>query len=84
MLSNDGTLRLAGRRIPIWYLYLAFGGVVTLLYTKVEPFAGNGWMMPVLSMSSAIAIVAGVRIYRPNASTAWLLMALGQDRKSVV
>ena len=78
MLTNDGTLRLAGRGIPIWYLYIAFGGIVTLLYTKVEPFAGNGWMMPVLSMSSAIAIVAGVRIYRPNASTAWLLMALGQ------
>ncbi len=78
MVSSDGTLRLAGRGIPIWYLYVAFGGIVTLLYTKVPPFAGNGWMMPVLSMSSAIAIVAGVRIYRPRASTAWLLMALGQ------
>ena len=28
MVSSDGTLRLAGRGIPIWYLYLAFGGIV--------------------------------------------------------
>jgi diguanylate cyclase (GGDEF)-like protein/PAS domain S-box-containing protein len=67
-----------GRRASVWHVYLTWGLVVTLLYLLVPPFKGNGWMMPLLSMSSAIAIVVGTRMHRPGARRAWQLMALGQ------
>ena len=72
-------ITLGGRRtLSIWHLYLGWGLGVTLLYLLVPPFKGNGWMMPLLSMSSAVAIVVGTRMHRPGARRAWLLMALGQ------
>ena len=51
---------------------------MTLLYLLVPPFKGNGRMMPLLSMSSAVAIVVGTRMHGPGATRAWQLMALGQ------
>ncbi|MDX6494414.1 MAG: diguanylate cyclase, partial [Gaiellales bacterium] len=66
------------RKLSVWHVYLVWGLVVTLLYLLVPPFKGNGWMMPLLSMSSAAAIVIGTRMHRPGARRAWQLMALGQ------
>src|SRR4051812_21427683 len=78
MSVSAGRLTVAGRGIELWQFSIAVGALIAFCYWQVPPFAGNGWMMPILSMSSAIAIAVGVRIYRPGASTAWLLMALGQ------
>ena len=78
MTLAGGRLSFAGRSVDVWQVYIGVGALIAFCYWQVPPFAGNGWMMPILSMSSAIAIALGVRIYRPGASTAWLLMALGQ------
>jgi diguanylate cyclase (GGDEF)-like protein/PAS domain S-box-containing protein len=71
-------MTLGGRKLSVWHVYLMWGLAVTLLYLLVPPFKGNGWMMPLLSMSSAVAIVVGTRMHRPGARRAWQLMALGQ------
>ena len=39
------------RRVSVWHVYLVWGIAVALLYLMVPPFKGNGWMMPLLSMS---------------------------------
>jgi hypothetical protein len=61
-----------------WSLYSAAGLVLCALYLFVPPFQGDAYVMNVFSLSSAAAILIGVRRHRPQASKAWYLMAVAQ------
>ena len=69
--------RLAGPP-PIWAAYLGVGTLLMLLYAFVPPFQGSGPLINLLGLSSSLAIVAGVRMYRPRRAAAWWLFAVGQ------
>ena len=53
---------------------LAGGALLCALYVWVPPFAGSGPVMNVLGLAPVIAILAGVRRYRPAAAAPWLLL----------
>ena len=48
------------------------------LYLWVPPFAGNPYLMSTLSLSAAIAILVGIRRYRPAHPGAWTWLAVAQ------
>jgi diguanylate cyclase (GGDEF)-like protein/PAS domain S-box-containing protein len=60
-----------------WLLYLV-GGIAALLGFLFLPHLRQGWVFNVISLSSPIAIVLAVRMWRPDARAAWYLFALGQ------
>jgi diguanylate cyclase (GGDEF)-like protein/PAS domain S-box-containing protein len=60
------------------YAYLAGGALVTALYLWVPPIAGNPYVMSGLSLSAALAILAGIRRYRPTYPGAWTWLAVSQ------
>ena len=60
-----------------WLLYL-IGGIAALLGFLFLPHLRQGWVFNVISLSSPIAIVLAVRMWKPNAQAAWYLFALGQ------
>lgn len=64
--------------VQLWHAYLALGALLCLLYLFVPPFRGAAPAMSAFSLSSAAAILLGVRRYRPRARPAWYLMALAQ------
>ncbi len=71
---------MTGRRFrlgPAWAVYLALGAVLCALYVAVPPFKGSGPLMNLIGLSPVVAILVGVRRYRPAAKLAWLLLAAG-------
>src|SRR5512132_1654592 len=60
-----------------WLLYLG-GGIAALLGFLFLPHLRQGWVFNVISLSSPIAIVVAVRMWKPNAQAPWYLFALGQ------
>jgi diguanylate cyclase (GGDEF)-like protein/PAS domain S-box-containing protein len=60
-----------------WLLYLG-GGIAALLGFLFLPHLRQGWVFNVISLSSPIAIVVAVRMWKPNARAPWYLFALGQ------
>src|SRR5262245_12768794 len=60
-----------------WLLYLA-GGVAALLGFLFLPHMRQGWVFNLISLSSPVAIVAAVRMWKPKVRVAWYLFALGQ------
>jgi diguanylate cyclase (GGDEF)-like protein/PAS domain S-box-containing protein len=60
-----------------WALYLC-GGVLALLAYLFVPGMRQGWIFNLLSLSSPVAIVLAVRLWRPIARAPWYLFALGQ------
>ena len=60
-----------------WLLYLG-GGIVALLCFLSVPDMRQGWVFNLISLSSPVAIVAAVRIWKPDVRTPWYLFALGQ------
>jgi diguanylate cyclase (GGDEF)-like protein/PAS domain S-box-containing protein len=60
-----------------WLLYLV-GGIAALLGFLFLPHLRQGWVFNVISLSSPVAIVLAVRMWKPNAQAAWYLFALGQ------
>ncbi|MGP0049069.1 MAG: putative bifunctional diguanylate cyclase/phosphodiesterase [Solirubrobacteraceae bacterium] len=64
-------------RRHLWWMYLCGGTVATVLYVFVPPFKASGPVINLLGLSAVIAVVAGIRIYRPPARAAWWLFALG-------
>ncbi|HEY3213519.1 MAG TPA: diguanylate cyclase, partial [Actinomycetota bacterium] len=60
-----------------WLLYLV-GGIAALLGFLFLPHLRQGWVFNVISLSSPIAIVLAVRMWKPNAQAPWYLFALGQ------
>ncbi len=60
-----------------WMLFLAVGVLIMALYLFVKPLAGSGPVINVLGLAPVLAIVAGVRLHRPQARFAWACVALG-------
>jgi diguanylate cyclase (GGDEF)-like protein/PAS domain S-box-containing protein len=60
-----------------WQLYLAGGALVTALYVFVAPFKGSGPVFNLLGLSPVLAIVAGMRWYRPESRGPWRWFAVG-------
>ena len=60
-----------------WLLYLG-GGIAALLGFLSLPHLRQGWFFNLISLSSPVAIVVAVRMWKPNARAAWYLFALGQ------
>jgi PAS domain-containing protein len=57
-------------------VYLALGIAGSAAYL-IGPLRGSGILMNALGLSPVIAIGVGVRLHRPAARTAWLLLAAG-------
>jgi len=72
---------ITNRRHPsrrhLWWVFLAFGAFVTGLYVLVPPFKGSPLAINGLGLYGLLAVVAGIRIYRPAARVAWWLFVLG-------
>jgi diguanylate cyclase (GGDEF)-like protein/PAS domain S-box-containing protein len=64
-------------RTHAWRIYLAVAGAVTFLYVFVPPLKGSGPVINLLGLSGVIAIVAGMRLHRPRARSAWWCFAAG-------
>ena len=61
-----------------WWLYAAGGVCLTLLYSFGPAPFRTAPMLNAIGASSVIAIVVGVRLWKPKQRLAWYLMALGQ------
>jgi diguanylate cyclase (GGDEF)-like protein/PAS domain S-box-containing protein len=64
-------------RRHLWWIYLAAGAVVCGLYVFVPPFKASALVINGLGLYGVLAIIAGVRFYRPAARLAWWAFALG-------
>jgi diguanylate cyclase (GGDEF)-like protein/PAS domain S-box-containing protein len=60
-----------------WLLYLS-GGIAALLGFLFLPQLRQGWVFNLISLSSPVAIVVAVRLWKPNVRVPWYLFALGQ------
>ena len=68
-----------GRTRGVWFWYLAAMTCLTALYVLVPPFKGNAALINLIGLTSPIAIAVGIRMHRPKATLAWLLLLLGQS-----
>ena len=67
-----------GMPVPaLWQAYLAVGALLCGLYAFVPPFAGSGPVINVLGLSPVIAILVGLRLYRPASPGPWRFFAVG-------
>ncbi len=64
-------------RTHAWWLYLAVCTLLIGAYVLVPPLKGQPILMNALGFSGVVAVLAGMRIYRPRARAAWLCFALG-------
>ncbi len=60
-----------------WWGYLAACTLFTFLYVLVPPFKGQVVLMNALGASGVVAVLAGMRIYRPRARKAWWFFVAG-------
>jgi diguanylate cyclase (GGDEF)-like protein/PAS domain S-box-containing protein len=60
-----------------WKLYLATGVALLLVYYFVPVLKGNGVIFNLIGVSSAVAMVAGVRLHQPSTPNAWYLFGTG-------
>ena len=60
-----------------WLLYLGLGALICCLYVFVPPFEASGPVINLLGLSPVLAIVAGIRRYKPASSAPWWLFAVG-------
>jgi len=58
-------------------MFLAFGAFLTALYVLVPPVKGSPLVINGLGLYSLLAMIAGIRFYRPRARLAWWLFVLG-------
>jgi diguanylate cyclase (GGDEF)-like protein/PAS domain S-box-containing protein len=65
------------RRVALWQLYLGAGALLTALYVWVPPFAASGPVFNLLGLSPVVAIVVGIRRYRPASAGPWVWFAVG-------
>jgi diguanylate cyclase (GGDEF)-like protein/PAS domain S-box-containing protein len=75
-MSTPGVVAAADRR-HLWWMFLAFGAFVTGLYVFVPPLKGSPLVINGLGLYGLLAVVAGIRLYRPTARLAWWLFVLG-------
>jgi diguanylate cyclase (GGDEF)-like protein/PAS domain S-box-containing protein len=71
--ENAGSMR----RPQLWQLLLGLGSLLCALYVFVPPFAGSPIVMNVLGLAPVVAIVVGVRRYRPASPGPWWWFAGG-------
>ena len=64
-------------RAYAWWMFFAFGAFVTGLYVLVPPLKGSPLVINGLGLYGMLALIAGIRIYRPRARMAWWLLLLG-------
>jgi diguanylate cyclase (GGDEF)-like protein/PAS domain S-box-containing protein len=77
-MSLTRAIRPVGwRRLKLWQLYLAAGGLATVLYALVPPFKGSGPVINLLGLSGVAAVVVGVSRNRPKSRWPWWLFAFG-------
>ncbi|MFN2488162.1 MAG: putative bifunctional diguanylate cyclase/phosphodiesterase [Actinomycetota bacterium] len=74
---SDRKLGERGRARRVWQLYLAAGVGGLALYYFYAPLKGNGIIINLIGLSSALAMIVGVRLFRPKSSAAWYLFAIG-------
>jgi diguanylate cyclase (GGDEF)-like protein/PAS domain S-box-containing protein len=60
-----------------WFLYPCGGVLVTAAFLFV-PGLRHGWLFNLIAISSPIAIVIAVRLWKPQTRLPWYLFALGQ------
>src|SRR6476619_5811737 len=60
-----------------WQAVLAAGAAMLALYLFVPPFRGSGPVMNLLGLMPVVAILAGIRIYRPDYAAPWRWCAAG-------
>jgi diguanylate cyclase (GGDEF)-like protein/PAS domain S-box-containing protein len=63
--------------LPLWQVYLAIGALLTAVYVFVPPFVASGPLMNLLGLSPVIAIVIGIRRFKPALPGAWWCFAAG-------
>lgn len=61
----------------LWQAHLGLGALLCGLYVFVATFAGNPILMNVLGLSPVVAIVVGLRRYRPASPAPWWCFAVG-------
>src|SRR5262245_13737718 len=59
-----------------WFLYLC-GGIAALLMFLFAPGMRQGWFFNLIALSSPVAIVIAVRMWKPKVRLPWYLFALG-------
>jgi diguanylate cyclase (GGDEF)-like protein/PAS domain S-box-containing protein len=64
-------------RFALWQLYLGFGALLCALYVWVPPFAASGPVFNLLGLSPVVAIVVGIRRYKPASRGPWIWFAVG-------
>ena len=69
---------MRGRRWSAWQLYLAFAGLVIVVYYASPVDAVQSVLVGLLGYSAAAATIIGVRRHRPAVRWPWYLMAAGR------
>jgi diguanylate cyclase (GGDEF)-like protein/PAS domain S-box-containing protein len=64
-------------RVALWQLYLGAGALLCALYVWVPPFAASGPVFNLLGVSPVVAILVGVRRYKPASPGPWMWFAVG-------
>jgi diguanylate cyclase (GGDEF)-like protein/PAS domain S-box-containing protein len=60
-----------------WLLYL-FGGALVAIAWELNPWLRGGPLLGAIALSSPIAIIVAVWLWKPEPRTPWILFALGQ------
>ena len=60
-----------------WAAYLVGGALLTLLYMTLAPLKGSGPVFNVLGLTPAVAILAGLRLHRPDSRAPWWFFSAG-------
>jgi diguanylate cyclase (GGDEF)-like protein/PAS domain S-box-containing protein len=78
--ADGRTTRLAARTLAsrAWIVYLVAAGCASGLYLLGPVLQGSGPLFNVISGSSAIAILVGIRIHRPASAWIWRWFAIAQ------
>ena len=70
-------IRARVRAVALWQVYLATGILLCALYVWVPPFAGSGPVFNLLGLSPLVAIIVGLRRYKPASAGPWRWFAVG-------
>ena len=65
------------RRMPLWVAFVAAGAVLTAAYVWAPGLKGSAPLFNLLGLAPVLAIVAGVRIYKPASKAPWWWFAAG-------
>jgi diguanylate cyclase (GGDEF)-like protein/PAS domain S-box-containing protein len=76
-MNRTGWTASSRIRTHAWWAYLAVCTLLIGAYVLVPPLKGQPVLMNGLGFSGVIAVLAGIRIYRPRARAAWLCFAVG-------